>query len=346
MEKDRRDDLVEWVGAIHMHSRHSDGRGTVDQILDAAERHNLDFCILTDHDTLAGLPREGYNGRVLLLVGCEVTCANDGHLLAIGIRQPIPRGLPPQQAIDAVHSGGGLALLAHPFDRGSPLFRTHYPWKDWSVHDYEGLEIWNFLVDWAEGMRNPLRAAVAYLVLTLRLRGPNPAGLATWDALNVERFTRGQAPLTVIGGVDAHGYFTYHRSLATVRTHLWAPAKRGTDEADRHSILKALRGGKMFAANDGLHDATGFRFEVTGADGRGYPEGRADVRGPASVRVVSPTNGYIRIVHNGDEVYEEYGTHAEFLAKLPGTYRCEVWLKRWGRMRPWIFSNAVHVRMA
>lgn len=334
----------EWVGAIHVHSTHSDGRGTVETIIKAARSVDLDFCILTDHDTLAALPHEGYSGSLLFLVGSEVTCANDSHYLALGVKQSIPRGLPPQQAIDTVRTAGGIGIVAHPFDRGSPLFKTHYPWKQWAVDGYDALEMWTFLVNWAEGITNIVEAAWGYMFPNRFLTGPNPEGLRRWDALNQKRFARGQPPLPIVGSVDAHGYFTYRRSLATIRTHLWAPPKQHNLDADRRTVLRAIRSGQSFVANDAIHNARGFRFEVVG-DRMIYPEHRADIRGPANIRVTTPYPALIRILRDGNVAHTVEGTSAAYPASKAGTYRCEVFARSLFGVRPWIYSNSVHVRV-
>ena len=51
--------MVEYVGAIHMHSVFSDGSGEVLQITKYAMETGLDFIILTDHNTIRAL-EEGY----------------------------------------------------------------------------------------------------------------------------------------------------------------------------------------------------------------------------------------------------------------------------------------------
>ncbi|NLN28490.1 MAG: CehA/McbA family metallohydrolase [Firmicutes bacterium] len=335
--------LVEWVGAIHLHTKYSDGLGTVDAVVKAARRLGLDFCVVTDHDDMSALPREGYAGDTLLLVGTEVTCKDNGHCLALGIRRPIPTGLAPQDAIDAITQQGGLSILAHPWDRGSPRFGTYYPWRDWTVSGYSALEVWNFLNNWGEGVTNLGQAAIGFAFLSLRLTGPNPAGLAHWDRLNEERFALGEPPVPVIGGVDGHGYFMYRRSLGTVRTHIWAPPKRRDPARDRHAILRALRTGRCFLANDALADSRGFVFQVRGRD-RQYPRDAADVAGPADIVVRLPRRAEVRILRDGETVYRNVTDHVTYRTERPGTYRCEATRSYWGRSRPWIFTNAVHVR--
>ena len=43
----------ELTGIIHCHSTYSDGTGTVPEIAAAARANDLDYLLLTDHDTLA-----------------------------------------------------------------------------------------------------------------------------------------------------------------------------------------------------------------------------------------------------------------------------------------------------
>lgn len=331
---------TEWVGAIHMHSKYSDGRSHATAIRRVARSLNLDFCILTDHDTLAGLPEQGYFGDLLFLVGSEVTCADDSHYLALGISRPIAPQLPPQQVIDSVRRAGGVGILAHPFDRGSPLFHTGYPWHDWRVEGYDALELWSFLVDWAEGITNYAQAAWGYMFPLRYLDGPNPAGLQRWDSINRGRFRSGRSPLPIVGGVDAHGYFPYRRSLATIRTHIWARPKQYDVECDRNTILQAIRNGRSFVANDAIHNAFGFRFTVTGADAT-YPQDLNVVQGPAHIHIAAPRHGLIRILRNGEVVHTVSGELADFAATRAGTYRCEVLVG--AKQTPWIFTNPVHV---
>lgn len=330
---------TEWVGAIHMHSKHSDGIGSVAHIRRVAHHLGLDYAILTDHDSLAGLPASGYADDTLFLVGAEITCADNSHCLALGLKRLIPKGLSPQQVIDEIRRAGALSILAHPYDRGSPLFRTHYPWRDWSVSGFDALEMWNFLVDWAEGMTNWRQALRAYRSPGHTLDGPNPDGLRHWDEVNRRRYRMKRAPLPVIGGVDAHGHFLYRRSLSTVRTYLWAPPKTYDAQTDEQNLLRAIRLGRSFLANDAIAPAHGFRFTVKGR-GPGYPESQM-VSGPVELAVEVPRQGEIRLIRNGTIILKKTTTTLIWSGQVGGTYRVEVFAT--DRNQPWIFSNAVHV---
>ena len=66
--------MTEYVGVAHIHSLFSDGTGEIPEIAEYASDLDLDFLLLTDHNTLRGL-KEGYEkwyGKTLLLVGCEI----------------------------------------------------------------------------------------------------------------------------------------------------------------------------------------------------------------------------------------------------------------------------------
>ena len=75
------------AGVIHVHTRYSDGAGSVRAVARAAVRAGVDFVVVTDHDTLAGL-RRGEDGwydrlgrptgapgaaRTLVVIGQEIS---------------------------------------------------------------------------------------------------------------------------------------------------------------------------------------------------------------------------------------------------------------------------------
>src|SRR5689334_25299286 len=96
---------------LHVHSTYSDGTATIPELLAAAERARTDVLIVTDHDTL-GAKRDGWegrHGRVLLLVGHEVS-PRGGHLLVLGLERPVAHAGRGESAILAdVSAAGGVA---------------------------------------------------------------------------------------------------------------------------------------------------------------------------------------------------------------------------------------------
>jgi hypothetical protein len=107
---------------VHMHTTYSDGTGTVQDVLDFAETYtSLDVIAITDHDTIEGalrardeLEKRAY--RFEVIVGEEIS-TREGHLLALFLTERIAPGQSIERSIEQVHAQGGLAIVAHPFNR-------------------------------------------------------------------------------------------------------------------------------------------------------------------------------------------------------------------------------------
>jgi predicted metal-dependent phosphoesterase TrpH len=105
---------------LHTHSALShDGRDPVDLLLQQAAAVGLDALAVTDHDEIdasveaAELAAEyGLVG----IVGMEVTSAA-GHVLAFGIDELVPSGLPFDETLDRIREAGGIAVVPHPFQK-------------------------------------------------------------------------------------------------------------------------------------------------------------------------------------------------------------------------------------
>jgi hypothetical protein len=102
---------------LHIHSTFSrDGTATPEDIIAFAEKNGMDGIAITDHNAIGGslkafdlAPRAGF----IIVRGVEVS-AMEGHVLAYGVAEPIPKGLPIADTIEKIHSVGGIAVAAHP----------------------------------------------------------------------------------------------------------------------------------------------------------------------------------------------------------------------------------------
>jgi predicted metal-dependent phosphoesterase TrpH len=107
---------------LHTHTNHSDGTGSVEEVLDfAQEQTTLDVLAITDHDTIEGALRARdlaatRDYRFELIVGEEIS-TREGHMLALFIEKRVPPDLSIERSIELVHEQGGLAIVAHPFNR-------------------------------------------------------------------------------------------------------------------------------------------------------------------------------------------------------------------------------------
>lgn len=103
---------------MHVHTTFSpDGRVEPREALRLAKAKKLDGLCMADHNTARAFNavKDLAAGIGLLLVrGAEVS-TSEGHILAYGVDQPIPRGLAPADTIEIIHDMGGVAVVAHPF---------------------------------------------------------------------------------------------------------------------------------------------------------------------------------------------------------------------------------------
>ncbi len=104
---------------IHIHTTHSDGMATVEQVLEFVENEtDLDLIAITDHDLFDGADearnlavRRRYRAQVL--TGMEITTI-EGHLLALGLDKPVRSLQGLDKTIAQVHEQGGVVVAPHP----------------------------------------------------------------------------------------------------------------------------------------------------------------------------------------------------------------------------------------
>ena len=102
----------------HIHSEYSpDSNSKIDDILDTAQKRDIDIIAISDHNTVDGTSEvmaKTRNTDILAIPSIEISSAN-GHILGFGCEENVPRDLTPQDTIDRIHDLGGLAIIPHPF---------------------------------------------------------------------------------------------------------------------------------------------------------------------------------------------------------------------------------------
>lgn len=345
------DEMHEYIGAVHLHSNVSDGSLPIPEIAEIAGSKSLDFLMFTDHNTLepkrAGL--EGWYGQVLVLIGYEINDRDDkNHYLAFRLDNEV-EGSTAAEYVSRVRERGGLGIIAHPAEkRNFSEAYPPYPWTDWDVQGFDGIEIWNQLSEWMEGITranmfwriwHPLRS----------IRFPEWDILRRWDRLNLDRRVIG------IGGIDVHAFsikilgfipveiYPYKVQFKSIRTHILSDKQicgsQGClpfEEAET-ALFAALEKGCCFVSNYSLGDARGFRFRALQA-GDLYEMG-SRIEGGGSVRFEAhvPAKAKIRLLQNGRLVQKVSGDKMGLTTAEPGVYRIEVFKKG----RGWIYSNPI-----
>lgn len=348
--------MHEYIGAIHIHSVYSDGTGAIPEIARAASEVGLDFIMLSDHNTLKAKKDgwEGWHDGVAVLIGYEINDKNDrNHYLAFGLDSTVGVRISAQEYVRRVKEQGGIGFIAHPDEaRCSMPEHPSYPWNAWDSNDFDGIEIWNHMSEWMEGLTeenkfqrfiHPLRS----------IKAPPQITLKRWDELNKTRRVVG------VGGVDAHAHkadvmgffnvevFPYKVIFKSVHTHvlLDAPLKKSATHSfdeDKWNIYNALRDGRAFIANDYHGDSRGFTFHATHGRKRYLVGSEITLNARETVRftVETPLESDLRLLRNGEIVEQAHAASLTHRTGIEGAYRVEAWIRDKG----WIFSNHIRVK--
>lgn len=368
----------EYFGNIHMHTTHSDGVGAFADVVNAARQARVDFIYVTDHNILVREQEEGYRDGLLTLVGQEVhddeRVPQRNHLLCLGVATDMtPHARQPQGLIDTVTRHRALSFLAHPFEEVTYYTPQHWSWENWEVTGYTGVELWNYMSSFRGFTTSRPRALLMGYYPHWFTRGPLPVMLHKWDVLTQER------AVVAIGGTDVHGltynigpfqrvFLPYLHCALALNTHILTeePFLGATSDADHRAeavqhdhalVLAALQAGHCWTGYDLVGSSKGFRFCAW----QGPAEQSVDSHGrPHAIMgdtLAAPRNGHVThfhvntpaaaeicLLHNGRVIKRQQGRALDFASGEPGVYRVEVWRRRWGKPRGWIFSNPIYVR--
>ncbi|MFD1257636.1 CehA/McbA family metallohydrolase [Mucilaginibacter terrae] len=205
-----------YKGDLHMHTLHSDGKRTQQELTDEASSKRLDYIISTEHNTnSANLMWGKYEKKDLLIInGEEVTTTTYGHWNAIGLKPQSwiewrynPKDNVIKKYIDQVHNNGGLCIINHPF-----YTKNLTNGFGFDPNLFDGIEIWNGNWDILDAL-----------------------ALKWWDSI----LKTGKRMLA-IGASDTHKSSGSPNNLGTPQTVVYAPS------LSQKGILQGLKSGKAY----------------------------------------------------------------------------------------------------
>ena len=356
-------DVMPVRGVFHVHTRRSDGTGTIDDVARAAARAGLAFVILTDHGDATREPdRPTYRSGVLCIDAVEISTTG-GHLVALGLgRAPYPLGGEARDVLEDVARLGGMSIPAHPGSNKPEL-----QWTEWAA-PFDGLEWLNGDSEWRDETPATLaRVLLAYPArsaesLALLLDRPNDI-LSRWDRLTQ------QHRVVAVAASDAHARLglrtlgePYDRSASLplpgyeqlFRTFSIAlPQVRLTGRAadDAAAVLAEIRAGHVYSAIDALAAPARLSFTATSAGTQLITGDELQPHTPVTLRVATnaPGRAEIRLLKNGEVAASTGDAMLEqTVPPMPGVYRVEVQLPGAPGMPsiPWIVSNPIYLRAA
>lgn len=106
-----------WQVDFHTHTIFSpDSLTRPDALVAAARRRGLQRVVVTDHNTIQGALAAQKIAPDLVIVGEEIM-TTAGEILAVFVREEVPPGLTPAEAIARLRAQDAFISLSHPFDR-------------------------------------------------------------------------------------------------------------------------------------------------------------------------------------------------------------------------------------
>jgi hypothetical protein len=367
----------DYAGASHVHSSHSDGAGSVQEIAAAASQAGLDFVLVTDHNALTaqqlGEDRWYLNGKVLIIVGTEFA-TDIGYLLAFDAPDDFaPFFGSAEEGQAKIKNSGAYGYIALPCDLKGP-------WRDPERRaPWIGLEVFNLSCIARTKINLP-----GFLLAMLRYFGRNPGSVFSlvasrpdeemrlWDHMLQRAAERDEVMPLALGSLDAHAmmkvagqsypYPTYEEVFRTLRTHVLTQIPLSNQQSncaqDQRILHDSLRSGLSYISYDNYEDATGFEFCLHRAGEMVAQMGDVRVLSsdydivPNVLTVRAPrSRSIIRLYRDGKLVASVRGGRLDHAVFENGTYRVEVYLYRYRLQnlcygaKPWIFSNPIRIKI-
>lgn len=104
---------------LHVHTSHSrDSLASPENVVNKAIELGLDAIAVTDHDTIEGaLEAERLaRGKGLLVIPGQEIHTQEGEVIVLGIREPMPSRRPALETLKLAKQRGGFVVIPHPFD--------------------------------------------------------------------------------------------------------------------------------------------------------------------------------------------------------------------------------------
>ena len=348
--------IYSYKGAIHIHSKLSDGTGDIKAIAKAAKQVGLDWVIITDHNYYDN--DESIIDGVYVIKAQEISPHQCNHYLAFDVNDIIEPEDNPQIYVDKVRELGGFGFAAHP-DEGTTVNKkgevckrknsNHcIPWTNKDVKP-DGVEIWNWFSNWADNLddSNIFTLAYAYLFKHKIIKKPSDITLEWWDKLNNET----ESIVPALGGVDAHALkiykyiipvtvFPYKTCFSTITNTIFLkePLSENIMTAKKQ-ILNAIKNGNSIITNQHISKDLPDIY-VTCSSGKYYCGENIVLDDECCLHFNSNQTMKICLIYNGCEISKSSSDKLIYPIKKSGKYRLEVQYKNQG----FLYTNPFNIK--
>lgn len=361
-------------GAIHVHSKFSDGGGTPDEIARAAEQAGLDFVVLTDHNNYEGRKKgfEKTYGQTDLFVEMEASTPV-GHAVSFFSGSEL-KSADNQAIVQATYkqflktaSYPGLFLsIAHPSNIKNPWARLD--------EFAEGLEVVNFDSSWQRQVSDSPLDFVLTLSLYLfnqylsavRFFETYSKDFIAWDEMTsrgpghfayLAHDTHSKVKLNNERALSWPGYLQTFKLASNI---LFLKGPKATDfESRKKQFYSSLREGRSAIFYQAVFPFPGNSWQIKCGTQEFY-SGDVITEGKDCEAVVStPATPFAKVIHlvkNGETTHEvlvdrKMTTPIKIPLSGKGTYRVEVLAKYHSALRlmlnrlvPYIFYSPIYLQ--
>jgi hypothetical protein len=276
---------------------------------------------------------------------------------------PYPLGGEARDVVDDVRRLGGFGIVAHP---DSP--KPELQWREWDA-PFDAIEVLNPDTSWrkrAAAAEWTTRGALLRALFTYPFRPEESVAqfLTLSDAL-VSRWADllRDRPVVAIAGVDAHAKLAlrdvdpgdnrlslpfpgYEALFRTLSVHVFNDQPfTGDAPADAAILMRALRGGRLFVAADGLASPAALDFSVSAGGRSGRAGGQLALAGEPTVlvRTNAPSAYDTQLWQNGQVIASATGSLTVPAPSVPAS----LWVQVRTSSRPdapvWLVSNPVYL---
>jgi len=103
----------------HIHSTYSsDSTASPRDIVKKAKSIGLDAIAVADHNTIKGALATVEEAKKIdnfVVIPAMEISSSKGHIVALGIKEDVKKGLSPEKTVKKIRELGGIAIAAHPF---------------------------------------------------------------------------------------------------------------------------------------------------------------------------------------------------------------------------------------
>ncbi|MFW6308830.1 MAG: CehA/McbA family metallohydrolase [bacterium] len=280
LKKRQKETEKKWYGGdLHVHSFHSDGHNSVVELIEFFQEKNVDFFVLSDHNTTAGWCEELLQ-YMPVIPGSEITSFY-GHFVAVNQKNYIDWYALDSESefedmIEKINTSGGLFSLAHYGSIGNPVC-TGCRWE----YDRINWEYVNFMEVGLDPSGNK--------------RIESLSSLAKWEEL----LNRGYK-ISAVSGSDLHNIDENIKEKEMPLTYVRA------DSPEVEEIIGGLKQGKIYISC-GLE----MGFTVNDKQDNTYTMGeeiRVKNKDKINLEFVAkglPENAVLEIVKKGEVIKKE-----------------------------------------